>query len=275
MTTRIDRPTLVGLGLAAVAAVVYWLCNRYFEAGHPDFFYLADAFLHGRTWLDFRAGPERRHHRRRRASTCRSRRSRRSRSCRSSRSSGRCTADQLETGDQRGARRASVVGMCWWLRRADRRARLVDRLWLRPASGFSTQILWITTRGGVWHTGHLIATLLTLGCLIELCGQAAGVADRAARRGGVPDPGAARVRGPVLRAAARRPTRSGSRGRWPWRAVAQAGGSASSPSIAFFFLYNRPGSGRRCESGYALATLPPFLEAQRAAWGCSRSPTSR
>ena len=40
--------------------------------------------------------------------------------------------------------------------------------------GFSTQILWVTTRGGVWHTGHLIATILTFACLIELWRPAAG-----------------------------------------------------------------------------------------------------
>src|SRR4029079_13691861 len=49
--------------------------------------------------------------------------------------------------------------------------KLWDRLWLVALLGFSTQILWITTRGGVWHTGELIATLLTLGCLIELWGK--------------------------------------------------------------------------------------------------------
>ena len=32
------------------------------------------------------------------------------------------------------------------------------------------RILWVTTRGGVWHTGHLIATILTFACLIELWG---------------------------------------------------------------------------------------------------------
>ena len=53
--------------------------NRGFDAGRGDFFYLADAFLHGRTWLDFRPGPVRRDRRRRPRSTCRSRRSRRSR----------------------------------------------------------------------------------------------------------------------------------------------------------------------------------------------------
>ena len=46
----------------------------------------------------------------------------------------------------------------------------VNRTWLAILFGFSTQILWITTRGGVWHTGQLIATLLTFGCLLELWG---------------------------------------------------------------------------------------------------------
>jgi len=48
---------------------------------------------------------------------------------------------------------------------------LVDRFFLVLLLGFSTQIWWVTTRGGVWHTGHLIATILTLGCLIELWGS--------------------------------------------------------------------------------------------------------
>ena len=39
-----DRPTLVGLGVVGVAAILYWLANRYFDAGRGDFFYLADAF---------------------------------------------------------------------------------------------------------------------------------------------------------------------------------------------------------------------------------------
>ena len=36
------------------------------------------------------------------------------------------------------------------------------------------------------------------------------------------------------------------------------------PSIVAFFLYNQVRFGTPFESGYALATLPPFLEAQRA-----------
>ncbi len=51
------RETTAGLALVAVSALVYWLADRGFDAGRGDFFYLADAFLHGRTWLDFRPGP--------------------------------------------------------------------------------------------------------------------------------------------------------------------------------------------------------------------------
>ena len=47
----------VGLAVAALSAVIYWLCDRLFDAGRGDFFYLADAFLHGRTWLPVPLGP--------------------------------------------------------------------------------------------------------------------------------------------------------------------------------------------------------------------------
>src|SRR4051812_11920244 len=52
-----DIATLVGLALVAISAVVYWLCAKDFNAGRGDFFYLADAFIHGRTWLTFQPGP--------------------------------------------------------------------------------------------------------------------------------------------------------------------------------------------------------------------------
>ena len=48
---------LVGLVVVGVSAVIYWIAARGFDAGRGDFFYLADAFLHGRTWLTFRPGP--------------------------------------------------------------------------------------------------------------------------------------------------------------------------------------------------------------------------
>jgi len=66
---------------------------------------------------------------------------------------------------------AAGVGMCWWLLGRIGAVRRGDRIWLTVLFGFSTQILWVTTRGGVWHTGHLIATILTMACLIELWGR--------------------------------------------------------------------------------------------------------
>ena len=175
MTARLDRATVVGLLVAFVAMAIYWLSNRFFDAQHGDFFYLADAFLHGRTWYDpaslpvgaigpndvipiggrwyvpfapFPAiffmplvaiiGP--------------------------------ITADQWETGIN-AALAAIDVGLGWWLLGRLGVRSLVDRFWLVALLGFSTQIWWVTTRGGVWHTGHLIATMLTLACLIELWGS--------------------------------------------------------------------------------------------------------
>src|SRR5207344_380815 len=66
---------------------------------------------------------------------------------------------------------AAGVGLCWVLLMRIGVRRLVDRIALTVLFGFSTQILWVTTRGGVWHTGHLIATILTFLCLIELWGR--------------------------------------------------------------------------------------------------------
>ena len=74
---------------------------------------------------------------------------------------GAVTADQLESGIN-ALLAAAGVGMCWMLLGRIGVGRLRDRLWLTVLFGFSTQILWVTTRGGVWHTGQLIATILTL-----------------------------------------------------------------------------------------------------------------
>ena len=53
---RFDRHAQLGVALTIIAALVYWASNRSYDAGRGDFFYLADAFLHGRTWLDLRPG---------------------------------------------------------------------------------------------------------------------------------------------------------------------------------------------------------------------------
>lgn len=268
---RIDRATLVGFAVVAVSAVLYWLANRGYDAGRGDFFYLAEAFLAGRTWLERALGPwdvipiEGRYYvpfapfpavvlmpvvall-------------------------GATTADQLESGIN-ALLAASGVGMCWWLLGRIGVPRLIDRLWLVVLFGFSTQILWVTTRGGVWHTGHLVATILTFACLIELWGRQrawligllGGFAflTRAPLAFAMPfyafmlEPGgrayvADTVGGYVERARRGIP--------WgPW--IALTAGFAV--SLAAFFAYNQVRFGTPLESGYALATLPDWLEAQR------------
>jgi hypothetical protein len=278
VTGRWDRGTAVGFAVVAVSAVLYWLANRQFDAGRGDFFYLADAFLHGRTWLDIRLGPNDVIPRDGHyyvpfapfpaialmplvALT------------------GPLTADQLEPGFN-ALLAAASVGMCWWLLARIGVERLSDRLWLTVLFGFSTQILWVTTRGGVWHTGHLIATILTFACLIELEGRrrplliglSAGAAflTRAPLAFAVPfyalllhpspDEEATPARSPGIDPGA---YVARARGAIPWRRWGLLALGVS-PSIAFFFAYNALRFGTPLESGYALATLPDWLERQRA-----------
>ena len=266
----------VGLGVAAVSAVLYWLSNRLFDAGRGDFFYLADAFLHGRTWLPAPLGPND-----------------------VIPIDGRyyvpfapfpaialiplvaiigpVTADQIESGVN-AALAAACVAMCWWLLGRVGVTRTSDRMWLTALFGFSTQILWVTTRGGVWHTGHLIATIITFACLIELFGRrrawliglCAGAAflTRAPLAFAVPvyaiwlawpgeDPQLRALTGQAGAFIAR------ARDAIPWRSwIELAMGVA--PAIVFFFAYNQIRFGTPLESGYALATLPDWLERQRA-----------
>ena len=272
MRHRLSGPVLIGLVIVGVSAVIYWLANRQFDAGRGDFFYLADAFLHGRAGIDVKLGPN----------------------------DiipvdgdfyvpfapfpavalmpvvailGPIRADQVESGIN-ALLAASGVGMCWWLLGRIGVARLTDRFWLTLLFGFSTQILWVTTRGGVWHTGHLIATILTFACLIELFGRQraflvgllAGAAflTRAPLAFAVPfyalllEPRAAQAAtevagGYVARTAGRVPLRA-----WAMLALGFL------PAIIAFLLYNQVRFGTPFESGYALATLPPFLEEQRA-----------
>ena len=258
---RPGRGLVIGLGVVAVAALVYWLCDRYFDAGRGDFFYLADAFLHGRTYLDFRPGandviivggrfyvpfapfpaialmPV--------VAVL-----------------GAVTADQLETGIN-ALLAAAGVGLCWMLLGRIGVERLRDRLALTILFGFSTQILWITTRGGVWHTGQLIATILTLLCLVELWGKQrpwligllAGAAflTRAPLAFAIPFYALMLDREDRSRSL----RRASLWRRWAWLAIGVL------PSLVFFFLYNQVRFGSPLESGYALATLPGWLEDQR------------
>ena len=260
--TRPNRATSVGLIVVAVSFVAYWLADRDFDAGRGDFFFLADAFLHGRSWLDFIPGPY----------------------------------DVIVVGDRyyvpfapfpavalmplvaligaqsadawepgiNAALAAASVGLCWWLVGRLGVRRLVDRGWLVLLFGFSTQILWVTTRGGVWHTGHLIATVLTLACLIELWGR------QRALLIGLLAGAAFLTRAPVafaipFYALLLLPWLDGGdapRRTIPWRSWALLTAGVL-PSIVGFFAYNVVRFGDPLESGYALATLPPFLDQLR------------
>ena len=256
---RLDEGAIVGLVLMLLAGLVYWLGNRFYDATRGDFFYLADAFLHGRTWLDVRLGPQ-------------------DVILRNGHIyvpfapfpaialmpivalTGPAVADQWETGIN-AALAATVVGLAWWFSgRAGVRS-LVDRFLLAVLMGFSTQIWWVTTRGGVWHTGQLIATILTLACLVELWGS------RRAWLIGLLAGAAFLSRAPLALAVPfyallLAGDRIWEPRRWPWREwVGLAAGVL--PSIAFFFWYNAVRFGSPFESGYALATLAEWLEVQR------------
>jgi hypothetical protein len=260
MRPRLDRAAWIGLGFVAVSALVYWMGNKNYDAGRGDFFYLADAFLHGRCWLEFQpgvndvilagdrvyvpfapfpavalmplvaiTGPQ--------------------------------VADQWESGIN-AVLAASSVGLGWWLLGRIGVGLLADRARLVVLLGFSTQIWWVTTRGGVWHTGHLIATILTIVCLIELTGRRRpwliGLLAGAAFLTRAPLAFAIPFYALLLAGDAIWEPR-----RWPWRTwIGLASGVL--PSLVFFFWFNDIRFGSPFESGYALATLPPFLEERRA-----------
>ena len=263
------RATLVGLLAAFVAFVVYWLSDRAYDAGRGDLFYLADAFLHGHTWIDITLGPLDVIRRNGHvyvpfgpfpaialmplvAIT------------------GPVTADQLEPGIN-AALAAAVVGLAWWVAGRIGVERLRERLALVLLLGFSTQIWWVTTRGGVWHTGHLVATILTLLLIAELFGRrrplwmglliGADFLTRAPVAFATPivalwlvaDWDAVIGRGRSL----------GQRVRaLPWRGwVLLAIGIV--PALVLFAWYNASRFGSPLESGYELAVVPEFLQKLR------------
>ena len=275
MTIAGTRSAWFGVIVTAASAAIYWFANRNFDASRGDLFYLAEAFLSDRTWMDVQLGPydvitiDGRHYvpfapfpaivfmplvall-------------------------GAATSDRLEPIIN-ALLAAGGVGMCWWLLGRIGVARLLDRIWLVMLFGFSTQILWVTTRGGVWHTGHLVATILTFACLIELIGRrrawliglCAGAAflTRAPLAFAVPLYALMLVPGLDETDVHRTRDAAGSilkrvRDAIPWRSWLLLGLGVA-PSIAFFFLYNQLRFGTPLESGYALATLPEFLERQR------------
>lgn len=253
------RSVAAGLGVAAVAGVVYWWSARSFDAGRPDFFHLADAFLHGRTWLDFAPGP-----------------------WDVVVDGGRVYVPfapfpaiafmplvavlgvpTLVAGEPivNAVLAAAGVLLVWSLAGRLGVTRLRDRFWLVLLFGFSTQLWWVTTRGGVWHTGHLVATLLTLLAIGESFGR------RRPLVLGLLAGAAFLTRGPLALAAPF----------YAWVIVDGAGRGLHRealrplvryaigilPAVAFFLWYNDVRFGSPLESGYGQASLPEWLERQR------------
>ena len=261
------RGPIVAAALMLVGFAVYWASDHAFDAGRGDFFYLADAFLHGRTWLTAALGPY----------------------------------DNVVIGNQVfvpfgpfpafvllplvaifgpdqanhwqpviNAALASIdLGLCWWMAARLGVRSLVDRVWLVVLFGFSTQIWWVTTRGGVWHTGHLVATALTLMALIELFGRRrpllVGLLGGAAFLTRAPVvlamPVYALMLGSVDRAVA-----AGRSATSRWRPVVGEWlilGLGFLPFALFDLWYNQVRFGSPLESGYLLASLPDWLVALR------------
>jgi hypothetical protein len=262
-----DRPWLVpavATGLVVVSFLIFLLSARTFDAGRPDLFYLADAFLHGgvtipplgpydvvpaaggKVYVPFGPfpavvmmplvwviGP--------------------------------AQADRWQP-IVNSVIAAADVGLAFWLARRAGVTGIGTRLWIATLLGFSTAIWWVTTRGGVWHTGHLIATFLTLCALIEtfgrrrplLLGLLGGAAFLTRAPLAFALPFYAVVLGPRPGYAAWWQPQS-----WPIRSWV-ALGLGVLPSIVFFFWYDWVRFGSPFESGYALATLPDWLIALRA-----------
>jgi hypothetical protein len=246
--------------LLGVAFIVYLLCARPFDAGRPDFFYLADAFLHGREWLTYQPGPydvvviD-----------------------------GRVYVPFAPfpafvlmplvaiVGPDTATDWQPIVnsflacvglGLAWRLAGRLGVRSTSDRIWLVVLFGFSTAIWWVTMRGGVWHTGHLVASILTFAGLLEAFGQ------RRAWALGLLAGAAFMTRAPLLAAlpywgwrALPRGTRSSLREAFA-AAWSLAGGFL--PFLVFSLLYNAIRFGNPLESGYAIAALPQFLQVQRA-----------
>ena len=255
------RPIPLGIVVTIAAGIVFWYTAG-FDAGRPDIFYLSNAFLHGQTGLSAPLGandvipwngyfyvpfapfpsiffmpmmvfisPQ--------------------------------TAHQYEPVIN-SILAAIDVGLVWAMARRLGVERRRDLLWLGLLLGFSTAMWWVTVRGGVWHTSHLIATMLTLLALIETFGR------RRPLLIGLLLGAAFLTRPPILFAGFffayvltfDRSIRT-SVGRWKiardwsWLVLGVL------PSIAFFFWFNWVRFGSPLDSGYLEATLPPWLAAVR------------
>ncbi len=254
------RTGLIGAVVVCLVGFVVYVSARWADVGRPEFFYLADALLHGRTWLDQSFG----------------------------------IYDFVQNGSRfyvpfapfpalglaplvalvgpASAARAEALidaalvmaslALLWRLAGRVGVERPTARAWLVVLFGLSTATWWIAMRGGVWHTGQLFASVLTFGALLEAHGRRRPLVLGLLGGAGFLS----------------RPTLAAAFPYWAWRslpewgrtrlvvAVRQLGllGLGAAPAILFALWYNASRFGNPLESGYAIAVLPPFLEAQRA-----------
>jgi hypothetical protein len=257
----VRRSSWITIAIAATAFLVFWTFSFRYPSDRPDLFALADAFAHGRTWVDPAAidGPW----------------DRIDIDGRTYLPFGPLPALVLAplvaiTGPGLGRDQAVVdsivaalcVALAYRLIARSVPA-LRDRLWLVALFALSTPMLPITVRGGPWHQDQLFATACSLAALLEATGR------RRPLLLGLLGGAAALARAPTALAlplyawiaatdGGRRPL--GRAGVGPALSVA----AAALPAFAFMLWYDQTRFGTPLETGYAIATLPPFLEQLRA-----------
>lgn len=242
----------------------YWLIDFRAGAASPDFLLLADAFLHGRTWID----PATLHGPWDRIDI-----------------DGRTYLPFAPlpalvfmplvglfgvpaTAWAQPLINAFLAGTCVGLgsvviSRFDGGV-LRDRLWVTALFAFSTPLVTITARGGPWHQGQLLATICSLLAILEASGRRRGLLLGALGGAGF------LARAPVLLAlplytwAAK--TATGGDPRPATRSLARGAALVAAgtlPALGFALWYNAARFGSLAESGYGIAALPPFLETLR------------
>jgi hypothetical protein len=266
----LDRAFLAGLGLTVLAGVLFWLTARGTNLGRPDLYYLAESFLQGRTWLEPPApiydaidrgdrwfvpfgpfpalllapivavvGPQ--------------------------------AAQFLDSGIN-ASLAGIAVGLAWMLTGRLGVAHLGHRAALVVLFGFSTALWWVTARGSVWHTGQIVATVVTMACLVEVFGRrravVVGLLAGAAFLTRVPLAFAVPFYALLLLTDWEGATRWRERLRALFAPTAIRTaillGLGVAPSIAFFLWYNATRFGSPLETGYGLASLTGFLSERRA-----------
>ncbi|MEO8245844.1 MAG: hypothetical protein ABI622_01870 [Chloroflexota bacterium] len=156
------------------------------------------------------------------------------------------------------------VALCWALLARYDGGSARRRIWLVVLFAFSTPLWWITIRGGVWHTSQIVATGITLIGLLEVSGR---------RRGwvlGVVAAAGFLTRAPLIFAAplwifAAWLGPAPNSGRLDRARVGQVATVVACVvgAVALSMVYNAARFGSPLESGYGLAVLAPELAGTR------------